>query len=328
MIQARYKEFLQRIAKESGLEEKEIDKRVKQKQAALGGLVTLEGAALIVASELGIKFDMQKVKISGLMTGMRNVDLLGKIVRVYPIRTYKQRSGMEGQIGSFLFADETASVRVVLWDTNHIKLIEDGRIKEGSVLLLKQADVRGTDVKELHLSSKSAIDQRDDKIENVNLTFALSSSKILDLKEGDRVAVRATIVQTFPLRFFPSCPECRKRPAESDGKFFCVTHEEVLPKFLPVFSFYIDDGSSNIRAVSFLEAVIKLFDIKEEEVSSLKDNPKEAELRENLLGEEFLFEGRARKNALFKRLEFVVNSVSGVDVDKIIEELSKEAGLD
>ncbi|OYT41289.1 hypothetical protein B6U80_01675 [Candidatus Pacearchaeota archaeon ex4484_26] len=324
MIQARYRDFLKRISKESGLEDEEIDKRVKQKQATLGGLVTLEGAALIVANELGIKFDLQQVKISELMTGMRNVDVLGKIIRIYPIRTYKQRDGQQGKVGSFLIADETGSVRVVLWDTNHIALIENGNLKEDQIFLFKKADVRGTDIKELHLSGKSAIEKSDKKIKEVKLTFALSSSKISELKERDRALVRATIVQTFPLRFFPACPICRKRLAESEGRFYCVVHKEVQPRFLPVFSFYIDDGSANIRAVCFLESALKLFALDEASILNLKDNQKEQEEREKLLGKEFIFEGRTRKNDLFDRMEFVINSVSEVNTDKLIEELKKE----
>lgn len=328
MIRARYSEFLKKISKESGIDEKEIDKKIKQKQAILGGLITLEGAALIVANELGIKFDMQKVKIAELMTGMRNIDVLGKVVRIYPIRIYKQKGGKEGKIASFLLADETASVRVVLWDVSHIALIEEQKIKEGDVLLIKKADVRGTDVKELHLSSKSSIEHSNEKIENVKLTRILSSLKISNLKEGDRALVRAIIVQTFPLKFFPACPECGKRLAEEGNKFYCTEHKETNPIFLPIFSFYIDDGSSNIRAIAFLDSITTLFNLNKEQVLALKDSTEEQEIREKMLGEEFIFEGRVRKNALFSRLEFVVSAISKVDVDKLIEELSKEAGLD
>ncbi len=328
MIQAKYREFLQRITKESGLQENDIDKRIKQKQATLGGLITLEGAALIVASELGIKFDMQKVKVGELMTGMRNIDVLGKVVRVYPVRKYKQRNGEEGKIGSFLVADETGSVRIVLWDINHISLIEENKIKENDVFLIKKADVRGTDIKELHLGGKSAIERSEDKIEKTKITFALSSSRISDLKENDRTAVRATIVQTFPINFFPSCTECKKRLAESEDKYYCTTHGEIKPKFLPVFGFYIDDGSANMRAVCFLESLKKLLDMEESQILELKDNENLVdELRDSLLGQEFMFEGRTRKNALFNRLEFVINSASNIDIDKITEELSKEVGL-
>ena len=326
MIQARYIEFLKRIAKESSLEEKEIDRRVKQKQATLGGLVTLEGAALIVASELGVRFDKQKAKIAELMVGMRNMNVIGKIVKIFPLRRYTQRSGSEGKVASFLLADETASVRAVLWDTAHISLLEDEKLKQEDVIEIKNADVRGADIKELHLSGKSAIARSDERIENVKISFTLSSSKISDLVEGDRVSVRATIAQIFPLRFFPACPECRSRLAEDGEKFYCSKHGEVMPKFMPILSFYIDDGSANIRAVCFLDALVKLLDVSEEQILNLKAEAgnETADLKDKLLGEEFFFEGRVRKNALFDRQEFIVNSASRIDVDRLIEELSKE----
>ncbi len=329
MIQARYKEFLIRIAKESGLGEAEVEKRIKQKQASLGGLVSLEGASLIVASELGIKFDMQRVKVSGLMIGMRGIDILGKVIKIYPVRTYKQKDGLQGKIGSFLIADDTGSVRVILWDATHVALLEEERIKEGAVLFLKKTDVRGTDIKELHLGGKSSLELRDEEMENVRTGVTVSSSHIRALKDGDRAAIRATIVQAFPIKFFPACPECRKRPAEAGDKYLCAAHGEVQPKFLPILNMYIDDGTASVRAVCFVDAVKKIYALEEEGVQELMHNiSMESEVRDKLLGEEFFFEGRARKNALMNRTEFVVNTVSNVDVNALIEELSKEAGLE
>ena len=194
--------------------------------------------------------------------------------------------------------------------------------------MLKKADVRGTDVKELHLGGKSAIDRSNEIIPEVRLSFGLSASKISELKDGDRVLVRATIVQTFPFNFFPSCPSCRKRLAESEGKFYCAEHKETAPKYLPVFSFYIDDGSANIRAIAFLDQICKILEISEPDVLALKDNEKEKELRNELLGTELFFEGRSRKNPLFSRLEMVVNAVNKVDIPQLIEDLSREAGFE
>lgn len=329
MLQARYKEFVIRISKESGLSQEELEKRIKQKQISLGGLVSLEGASLIVASELGIKFDMQRVKVSGLMVGMRSVDILGKITRIYPVKTYKQKDGREGKIGSFVLADDTGSVRVVLWDTMHIALLEEKRLEEGNVIFLKKADVRGTDIKELHLGGKSALEHSDEVIENIRISAPISSSRISEFKDGERTSLRATIVQAFPIKFFPSCPECKKRVTESDGKYYCLVHKEVQEKFLPIFNIYIDDGTASVRAVGFLDAVKKLYNLREDEVSILKDNTaQEEEFREKLLGEEFMFEGRVRKNAMMNRMEFVINSASAVDVAALIDELSKATGLE
>ncbi|HIH17474.1 MAG TPA: DUF2240 family protein [Nanoarchaeota archaeon] len=330
MMQARYKEFVIRVAKESGLSEEELEKRIKQKQISLGGLVSLEGASLIVASELGIKFDAQRVKVSGLMVGMRNVDILGKITRIYPVKTYKQKDGKEGKIGSFILADDTGSVRVVLWDTMHTALLEEKRLEEGNVIFLKKADVRGTDMKELHLGGKSSIEHSDEVIENVRTSpSSASSSKISEFRDGERTSLRATIVQAFPLKFFPSCPECKKRVTESDGKYYCLVHKEVKEKFLPIINLYIDDGTASVRAIGFLDAVRKLYNLREDEVSDLRSNAvQEEELREKLLGEEFMFDGRVRKNAMMDRIEFVINSANAVDIVALIDELSKATGLE
>ena len=62
-----------------------------------------------------------------------------------------------------------------------------------------------------------------------------------------------------------------------------------------------NDGSGNIRSVCFLDALTKLFELDENSILELKDNSKEQEIRENILGSEFLFEGRARQNSLFNR---------------------------
>ena len=54
----------------------------------------------------------------------------------------------------------------------------------------------------------------------------------------------------------------------------------------------------------------------------------EEELREKLLGEEFMFDGRVRKNAMMDRIEFVINSANAVDIVALIDELSKATGLE
>ena len=38
------------------------------------------------------------------------------------------------KVANFIIADETGSTKIVLWDTKHISLIEDGKIKQGDVI--------------------------------------------------------------------------------------------------------------------------------------------------------------------------------------------------
>ena len=80
MIRATYEQLIDRIAKLAGLTTEEIQRRVEAKKAKLSGLISNEGAAQVVAAELGISFEKQKFKINDLLNGMRRVIIVGKII--------------------------------------------------------------------------------------------------------------------------------------------------------------------------------------------------------------------------------------------------------
>ena len=56
-----YLQLLEKIAKSSGLTKDDIDRKVEAKRAKLSGLVSKEGAAQIVAAELGINFEKERL---------------------------------------------------------------------------------------------------------------------------------------------------------------------------------------------------------------------------------------------------------------------------
>ena len=97
--------------------------------------------------------DKEKMKISELLNGMRKINLVGKVLRMNRVIEYN-KNGKQGKIGSFVLADDTSTLRIVLWDTNHISLIETGDIKEGDVVEISSGDIRNG---EMHLSGFSDI---------------------------------------------------------------------------------------------------------------------------------------------------------------------------
>ena len=94
-----YVQLVERISKASGKEEGEINRLVEAKRAKLSGLISREGAAQIVAAELGISFDKAKVKINQIMEGMKKINVIGKIIQMFPVRSYQtdKRSGKIGK---------------------------------------------------------------------------------------------------------------------------------------------------------------------------------------------------------------------------------------
>ena len=307
-----YDMLLDRIVKSSGMEREEIERKIEAKKAKLSGLISKEGAAQIIAAELGISFDDVDAKIVELMPGMRRVNVVGKLINIFPVREYN-KNNRQGKIGSFILADDTGNIRVVLWDTNHIELIEKGKIKQGVVVEIKNASMRES---ELHVSGFSEIKVSDKVIENVKTERVMQEMQIVDLQQGQGVSVRGVVVQMFNPRFFSVCPECSKKAVQDAEGFKCADHGNVQPKERSLINFVLDDGTESIRAVLFSDSINKL--IPEED---LKDSEKVLAFRDDFMGTEIWLSGSVRKNQLFNNLEIIGQDVERVDVEKLIASL-------
>lgn len=318
-IKATYEQLIDRISKLAGLSSEEIQRRIDAKRAKLSNLISKEGAAQVVAAELGISFDKQKYKIRDLLLGMRKVEIVGKVLSVFPVRKYIKR-GAENKVANLIVADDTSNIRVVLWDTHHIAKIESGEIKQGTVIEIKKADVRGMEDKELHLASSSELNVSDKIMDRVVTSRPMPNvKKISELNLNENTRIRAALIQIFQPRFFNVCPECNMKVSFEEGKYFCAKHGNVIPSERMLVNMVVDDGSENMHAIAFSE-VAEDFVGKMEE---LKDPQKFLEKKEDLLAKEFFFSGRTRKNMLFARTELVLSSIEEVNPEKIIEEFEK-----
>ena len=304
-----YDKLLERIAKLSNLAVEEIDRKVEAKKAKLSGLISKEGAAQIVAAELGINLDRERLKISELLHGMKRASVVGKVIEISPVRSY-EKNGRAGKVVNLRVADDSGNARVVLWDTNHIGLVEQGKIIVESVVEIGNANIRNG---ELHLSSFSDIKISSEKLDNVISEKSFAMTKLKDAKAGQSLKMRGIIVQAFEPRYFEVCPECRKRALEGE----CKVHGKIEPLKRALLNIVIDDGTGTIRAVLFAENINKLGFTDEEVYSLEKFNAK----RGYLLGEERIFLGSLRNNALYNTIEFNIENLEGVDLDVLIKEL-------
>ena len=141
LVMQNYEMLIERIVKSAGIERDEVERKVEAKKAKLSGLISKEGAAQIIAAELGINFEDQDLKIAELMAGMRKVNVVGKIMNIFPVREF-EKNDRKGKVANLILADDTGSTRLVLWDTNHIVLIEDESIKVGDVVEIGRASCR------------------------------------------------------------------------------------------------------------------------------------------------------------------------------------------
>ena len=237
-----YQQLITRISGSAKLSIEEIERKIEAKRAKLSGLVSKEGAAQIVAAELGINFDQERMKISELVHGMRRANLIGKILEVYPVREYN-KNGREGKVCNLLIADETGNTKAVLWDIHHISLIENEKLKKEDVIEISGASVRNG---ELHLSSFSDIKKSKEKLGEVISSRSFSERKIKDVREGERFKTRAVIMQVFEPRYFEVCPQCGKKVVDGN----CISgHGKVEGKKMNVSNF---DGVINKLGMQWL----------------------------------------------------------------------------
>ena len=124
---------------DSGFSEAELEKQVKNKAEEFGGFMSEQGILFAIAREKGVRlnspdidqhlyemfedeFDYNDftIDISEIKEGMTNIVLLGKIINVFPSREFTRKDGSMGAVCSFLLADSTETVKIILWD-DHAK---------------------------------------------------------------------------------------------------------------------------------------------------------------------------------------------------------------
>jgi len=309
MVYGNYQQLIELISNSSGTSIEEIKRKIEAKQAKLSGLISKEGAAQVIAAELGVNFDKQTIKISQIVPGMRKINIIGKIINLFPVREFN-KNGKSGRVASFVLADDTSNIRAVLWDENHIDLVVKGQIIEGGVVEISNATIRNG---ELHLSSFSELKNSNQLIESVVVEKPVVSKKIVEFNTNDSVSTRAFILNVFEPRFFEVCPNCKKKVNELGE---CQEHGKVVPEKRVLLNMVIDDGSDSIRAVLFSDQVEML--IKKEEL----ENPEIfGTKKQEFLGKEMIISGQIRKNRMFNNNEFIVEDIRDLDIDKLISEL-------
>lgn len=318
--------IISEIGKKTGLSEEEINKRIEEKIKQLSDLVSREGAAHIIANELGIKLVdfTQSIKIRDLKPGFRSVDVVGKVIKTFELREF-QRDNKIGKVSSLLIADETGTIRVTLWHS-HAELVSS--LKEGDVVKVKGAYIKDNKGRrEIHLGERSAlvINPEGETVELMAKSNALRK-QISELQENDQnVEILATIVHVFDIRFFEVCPFCFKRVRMSNDVFVCGNHNIVEPKISYVLNLVADDGTSTINVVCYKSQIERLLSKSSDEIVAYRHDLAFMEfVRKSLLGKTVRFSGRTQKNLMFDKVEFIAQLVLDVDFDSEIKKIEED----
>lgn len=320
-------EIKQKILASGKLGSDELELKLKAKINELSGLISEEGAAHIIANELGVEIvstTQKKLKIKEIYAGMRSVTTVGKVMRKFEVREFAKED-RSGKVCSLVLGDETGTIRAVFWN-DQVDLLKE--VSEGDILLLKDGYVKeNNNGKEVHLGKEGSIEvnPEGETITAVREGSSYERKKIDQLRDGEGSAeIMGTVVQVFDPRFFNVCSECNRKVTESMGTFSCVTHGEVKPSLSYVMNLIIDDGTGNIRSVLWKNQATHLLEKTEEQMAVYKENMSAfEEVKTDLLGEQLKLLGQVKKNDMFSRLEFNVQIVSRAKPEEELARLEK-----
>jgi replication factor A1 len=182
---------------ESGISEAELEKQVQNKESEFGGFMSKQGILFIIAKENGIyvqspeiseqlyeefeeeiDYDEFSIQLSEIKDEMRNIVLLGKILQIFETRNFTRKDGTGGKVSSFLFGDNSETVKVVLWgDKADFSKNEYFRVNE-LIRIIGAYCKKGKDNNlEVHLGKRGKI-ILSPEIPNKNLRLMLDSIKV------------------------------------------------------------------------------------------------------------------------------------------------------
>ncbi|AXI25621.1 replication factor A [Methanofervidicoccus sp. A16] len=191
-------EILKKIPKE------ELERRIEEKIEESGGLISREAAISIIASELNIDIEDYEdeefnFSIKDISEGQNNVEITGKIVDISDVREFRKRDGTLGRVRNITIADNTGTIRLVLWD-DKVELAED--LKVGDVVRIENAYTRKwRDRIELSSGINFTIEKldkyREERYPEIKETYTIG-----ELMPGIRARVKGEVATVYEKREF------------------------------------------------------------------------------------------------------------------------------
>jgi replication factor A1 len=201
-------EIIQQIlSKHPEVSRNQILETLEIEKSKTGGLIADETLLRLIAARYGVEILQdrvyRKLSISHLVPGLNDVTMTGRVVAVYPPRTFEGEKS--GKFANLMIADKDATLRVILWN-DKVELIEAGELKAGQIVRFSHGYTR-EDRKgkaELHLGNRSQIEVAPKNIKTDEYPligkFATKISKIT--KAYENIHLTGTVKELFPASTF------------------------------------------------------------------------------------------------------------------------------
>jgi ssDNA-binding replication factor A large subunit len=294
-------ELVKLIVEKTKKPEEEIWNLIEAKRKELDYLISEEGAAHIIASELGLNLK-PTMRVDELEEGATGVEIFLRVTRAYPMREFK-KGERQGKVLNVLAEDNTGTVRVSLWDKR-----AENEVKEGDVLYVSGGYVKKTKAGlEIRAGNRSTVELNPEK-SPASLKGTRKASveqRTLDqAKTGELVQINASLVRVKDrVPFFES----------AEGKQLMV-------------SGLVEDDTGSMRAIFFRRAAEALMGIPREKAIEIADMSGYQELLAKVpVLKELKLYGKIKHNEMTNSDELIVSRVypmkPGEEVDRKLEKI-------
>ena len=138
--------IVRRILSEfKGLDYEELINLIEEKKKEAKGYLTDEGAARIVASELGVKIQYPErnsyIEIDDLILGLDDVTFTGRVLAVYPPKNFERKDGTKGRYSRLEVGDWKGVIPVIIWN-DKVELVSEKKISRGDIIKILHGYVR------------------------------------------------------------------------------------------------------------------------------------------------------------------------------------------
>jgi len=290
-----FQDIVKLIESKTGLSREEILKKIDEKLESFKDLITPEGAAYLVAKDLGVELPRKerKIKIQDILPGVKHISFLGRVFAISPIREF-ETGGRKGRVCNLYIADETGFVRLPLWN-DQVDWLENSRLSVGQIVQIVNAVSRENIYGETEISLgrfgliRIAEDTGElpplEVLQEKYSRFTYEPVRIAEIERSGRYEVKGFVVAVF----------------KSDFIF-----EDDKEKYLLVPT-VIDDSTATLRVTFFREQAEKLLGSTVEEVEKMSAEERRNFVEDKILGLELVVRGRVKHNKQFDRLEMIAN---------------------
>jgi len=259
--------------------------------------------------------ELQGVKILDVKEDMRDFSVSGRVMQVFPQRSYS-----DGMMASLILGDETGTIRAVLWNENS-EIVKE--LKKGDSIVVRNAYSRAglNNGIEVHAGrySEIAVDQDSNlpSLEDIEKSL-IKKKKIADLENLDsHIQIKGSIVDLDEGRklIYMTCPTCNRSIQNSGFGWFCERcNEDVEPNSNLIASLILEDKTGSIRAICFRENAEKVLGMDMEEVMNIIGEMQDEQeplrrAKESLVNKKVTLLGRVKYSEFSDQLEFIVDEV-------------------